>query len=35
MIAQELCHANFGNDEQMADTCAAEHGASLSASPYQ
>jgi hypothetical protein len=35
VIAHELCHANFGNDELMADRCAAEHGASLATSPYQ
>jgi hypothetical protein len=35
VVAHELCHANFGNDEQMADSCAAEHGASLETSPYQ
>ncbi len=35
VVAHELCHANFGNDELMADTCAAEHGASLETSPYQ
>jgi hypothetical protein len=35
VIAHELCHANFGNDELMADRCAAEHGASLAESPYQ
>jgi hypothetical protein len=35
VIAHELCHANFGNDELMADQCAAEHGASLATSPYQ
>ena len=35
VIAHELCHANFGNDELMADSCAAEHGASLETSPYQ
>jgi hypothetical protein len=35
VIAHELCHANFGNDELMADACAAEHGASLETSPYQ
>ena len=34
LIAHELCHANFGNDELMADRCAAEHGASLATSPY-
>ena len=34
VVAQELCHANFGDDEQMADQCAAEHGASLDTSPY-
>ena len=35
VVAHELCHANFGNDELMADSCAAEHGASLAESPYQ
>jgi hypothetical protein len=35
VVSHELCHANFGNDELMADQCAAEHGASLSMSPYQ
>jgi len=35
VIAHELCHANFGNDESMADACAAEHGASLATSPYR
>ena len=35
VVAHELCHANFGNDELMADRCAAEHGASLAESPYQ
>jgi hypothetical protein len=35
VVAHELCHANFGNDELMADSCAAEHGASLATSPYQ
>ncbi len=35
VIAHELCHANFGTDELMADRCAAEHGASLETSPYQ
>jgi hypothetical protein len=35
VISHELCHANFGNDELMADKCAAEHGASLAESPYQ
>ena len=35
VVAHELCHANFGNDELMADSCAAEHGASLETSPYQ
>jgi hypothetical protein len=35
VVAHELCHANFGNDEQMADNCAAEHGASLDTSPYR
>ncbi len=35
VIAHELCHANFGNDELMADNCAAEHGATLETSPYQ
>ncbi len=35
VIAHELCHANYGNDELMADSCAAEHGASLATSPYQ
>lgn len=35
VIAHELCHANYGNDELMADACAAEHGASLETSPYQ
>lgn len=34
VVAHELCHANFGNDELMADRCAAEHGASLETSPY-
>lgn len=34
VVAHELCHANFGNDELMADECAAEHGASLATSPY-
>jgi hypothetical protein len=34
VVAHELCHANFGNDELMADRCAAEHGASLATSPY-
>ncbi len=34
VIAHELCHANFGDDELMADACAAKHGASLDASPY-
>jgi hypothetical protein len=35
VVAHELCHANFGNDELMADQCAAKHGASLAESPYQ
>ena len=35
VVTHELCHANFGNDELMADQCAAEHGASLETSPYQ
>jgi hypothetical protein len=35
VIAHELCHANYGNDELMADACAAKHGASLDTSPYQ
>jgi hypothetical protein len=35
VVAHELCHANFGNDELMADSCAADHGASLAESPYQ
>jgi hypothetical protein len=35
VVAHELCHANFGNDELMADNFAAEHGASLAESPYQ
>jgi hypothetical protein len=35
VVSHELCHANFGNDELMADRCAAEHGASLDTSPYQ
>jgi hypothetical protein len=35
VITHELCHANYGNDELMADSCAAEHGASLETSPYQ
>lgn len=35
VVAHELCHANFGNDELMADSCAAKHGASLETSPYQ
>jgi hypothetical protein len=35
VVAHELCHANFGTDELMADACAAEHGASLETSPYQ
>jgi hypothetical protein len=35
VVAHELCHANFGNDELMADACAAKHGASLETSPYQ
>jgi hypothetical protein len=34
VVAHELCHANFGDDERMADACAAEHGASLATSPY-
>ncbi len=34
VVTHELCHANFGNDELMADSCAAEHGASLATSPY-
>ena len=34
VVAHELCHANFGDDELMADECAAEHGASLETSPY-
>lgn len=34
VVAHELCHANFGNDELRADACAAEHGASLESSPY-
>ncbi len=34
VVAHELCHAKFGNDELMADACAAEHGASLESSPY-
>ena len=34
VVAHELCHANFGNDELMADACAAERGASLESSPY-
>ena len=34
VVAHELCHANYGNDELMADRCAAEHGASLATSPY-
>ena len=35
VVAHELCHANFGNDELMADSCAAKYGASLETSPYQ
>lgn len=35
VVAHELCHANFGNDELTADRCAAEHGASLATSPYR
>jgi hypothetical protein len=35
VVAHELCHANYGNDELMADRCAAKHGASLATSPYQ
>ena len=35
VVAHALCHANFGNDELMADACAAEHGASLEDSPYR
>jgi len=35
VVAHELCHANFGNDELMADACAEKHGASLETSPYQ
>ena len=35
VIAHELCHANFGTDELAADSCAADHGASLETSPYQ
>ena len=35
VVAHELCHANYGTDELMADKCAAEHGASLETSPYQ
>ncbi len=35
VVAHELCHANFGNDELMADSCAAKHGAALDTSPYQ
>lgn len=35
VVTHELCHANFGNDEAMADSCAAEHGASLETSPYR
>ena len=35
VVTHELCHANFGNDELAADSCAAEHGASLETSPYQ
>jgi hypothetical protein len=34
VVAHELCHANFGNDELMADRCAAKRGASLATSPY-
>ena len=34
VVAHELCHANFGNDELMADACAEKHGASLATSPY-
>lgn len=34
VVAHELCHANFGDDELMADACAAERGASLATSPY-
>ena len=34
VVAHELCHANFGDDELMADRCAADHGASLETSPY-
>ena len=35
VVAHELCHANFGNAESMADSCAAKHGASLETSPYR
>ena len=35
VVSHELCHANYGTDELMADRCAAEHGASLAESPYQ
>jgi len=35
VVAHELCHANFGDDEAMADNCAAERGASLATSPYR
>ncbi len=35
VVAHELCHANYGTDELMADQCAEEHGASLETSPYQ
>jgi len=35
VVAHELCHANFGNSESMADSCAAKHGALLDTSPYR
>ena len=39
VVAHELCHAAFGygvgSGEIAADNCAAEHGADISASPYQ
>ena len=39
VVAHELCHAVFGYgvgvEEALADSCAAEHGASLATSPYR
>jgi hypothetical protein len=39
VVAHELCHAVFGygggTEETLADSCAAEHGASLATSPYR